>query len=153
VVAVNISNRMMLRRMKMKRAAGMLASGRKQTAAFEARARERLVVAPSSAYPGNESTVGATSHAALISVMTAAFVTLWVEAALKFQKYRFDSGLMLGTTLAAVNWFEDVARRKNLRPSRLTLVLIATIAAAFTVALQQAVRVLAAGLPSPITHS
>ena len=39
------------------------------------------------------------------------------------------------------------------RPSRLTLILIATIAAAFTVALQQAARVLAAGLPQAITHS
>ena len=34
-----------------------------------------------------------------------------------------------------------------------TLILIATIAAAFTVALQQAARVLAAGLPQTITHS
>ena len=58
---------------------------------------------------------------------------------------------MLGTTMAAVNWYEVVARRKHLRPSRVTLILIATIAAAFTVAVQQGVRVLAAGLP--LTHS
>ena len=63
----------------MKTAAAMPASGRNQTAAFEARARERLVVALSSAFPGNESTVGPTTHAALISVVTAAFFTLSVQ--------------------------------------------------------------------------
>jgi hypothetical protein len=135
------------------RATATLASGRNQGAPFEARTPVRLVVVPGSASPGTESMVGANAHAPLIFVMTAAFVTLWVEASLKFQKYRFDNGLMLGITLAAVNWFEDVARRKNLRPSRLTLILIATIAAAFTVALQQAARVLAASLPPSITHS
>ena len=55
-----------------------------------------------------------TTHAALISVMTAAVITLSVQAALTFQKYRFDNGLMLGITLAAVNWYEEVARRKKL---------------------------------------
>jgi hypothetical protein len=136
------------------RAAATLASGRNRGGPFEARTPVRLVVVPGSASPGTESMVGAKTHEALIFLMTAAFVTLWVEASLKFQKYRFDNGLMLGITLAAVNWFKDVARRKNLRPSRLTtLILIATIAAAFTVALQQAARVLAAGLPPSITHS
>jgi hypothetical protein len=137
----------------MKRVAVTLASGRNQFAAFEAQTPMRLVVVPGSASPGNESMVGATTHAALISVVTAAFFTLSVQGALTFQKYRFDKGLMLGTTMAAVNWCEDVAHRRNLRPSRLTLILIATIAAAFTVALQQAARVLAAGLPQAITHS
>ena len=117
----------------MMRAAATLASGRNQGARFEAGPHARLV--------------------ALISVVTAAFFTLSVQGALTFQKYRLDKGLMLGTTMAAVNWCEDVARRKNFPPSRLTLVLIATIAAAFTVALQQAARVLAAGLPQAITHS
>jgi len=111
VVAVNIANRKMLRRMKMKRAA------------------------------------------ALISIVTAAFFTLSVQAALTFQKCRFDKGLMVGTTMAAVNWCGDFARRKNFRPSRWTLILIATIATALTVALQQAAHVLAAGLPQAITHS
>jgi hypothetical protein len=134
------------------RAAATPASGPNQSAAFEARPRAGRV-ASGSASPGNESTVGATTHAALIYVVTAAFFTLSVQAALSFQKYRFDKGLMLGTTMAAVNWCEDVARRKNMRPSCLTLILIATIAAAFTVALQQAARVLAAGLPQSITHS
>ena len=137
----------------MKTAAAMPASGRNQTAAFEARARERLVVALSSAFPGNESTVGPTTHAALISVVTAAFFTLSVQAALTFQKCRFDKGLMVGTTMAAINWYGDFARRKNFRPSRWTLILIATIATAFTVALQQAAHVLAASLPQTITHS
>jgi hypothetical protein len=134
----------------MKRAAAMLPSGRNQGAAFEALPRARRV-APGSAPPGNESTAGATTHAGLISVLAAAFFTLLIQAALSFQKYRFDKGLMLGTTMAAVNWYEDVTRRKHLRPSRVTLVLIATIAAAFTVAVQQGARVLAAGLP--LTHS
>ena len=97
--------------------------------------------------------VGATAYVALVSVMAAVFLTLLIQAALTFQKYRFDKGLTLGTTMAAVNWCEDVARRKNFPPSRLTLFLIATIATAFTVALQQAARVLAAGLPQAITHS
>jgi len=134
------------------RAAATLASGRNQGARFEAGQDARLV-APGSASPGNESTVDATTRAALISVVTAAFFTLSVQGALTFQKYRFDKGLMLGTTTAAVSWCEDVARRRKFPPSRLTLVLIATIAAAFTVALQQAARVLAAGLPQAITHS
>jgi uncharacterized membrane protein YwaF len=88
-----------------------------------------------------------TTHADLISVVTATVVTLAVQAALTFQKYRFDNGLMLGTTLAAVNWYEDVARRKNLQPSPLTLSLIAVIATALTLILQQAAGVLAAALP------
>ncbi len=137
----------------MMRAAVTLASGRNQGAALEARPCVRLVLALRSALHGNVRKAGAGAHAASISALTAAFVTLLVQATLTFQKYRFDNGLMLGTTLAAVNWYEDVARRRNLRPSRLTLILIATIAAAFTVALQQAARVLAAGVPPSITHS
>jgi hypothetical protein len=134
------------------RAAATLATGRNQSARLEAAPHAHLV-APGSASPGKESTVNATTCAALISVVTAALFTLSVQGALTFQKYRFDKGLMLGTTMATVNWCEDIARRKNFPPSRLTLVFIATIAAAFMVALQQAVRVLAAGLPQSITHS
>jgi hypothetical protein len=110
-------------------------------------------IATSAASSGKESRVAATMDAALLSVMTAAFFTLLVQAALSFQKYRFDNGLMLGTTLAAVNWYEDVARRKNLQPSRLTLLLTAAIAAALTLILQQAAHVLAAALPFAITQS
>lgn len=90
----------------------MLASGGNQGAALEARPHARRV-APGPASPGNEGTVGATTHAVVISVMTAAFFTLLVEAALAFQKYRFGKGLMLGTTMAAVNWCEDVARAER----------------------------------------
>jgi hypothetical protein len=97
--------------------------------------------------------MGPTTHGALISVMIALFFALLIQAALTFQKYRFDRGLMLGSTMAAVGWYEDVARRKNLRPSRLTLVLIATIATAFAATLQQAAQVLAAALPQAITHT
>jgi hypothetical protein len=97
--------------------------------------------------------MGPTKNGALISVMTAVFLTLMIQAALTFQKYSFDRGLMLGSTMAAVDWCEDVARRKNLRPSRLTLVLIATIATAFTATLQQAAQVLATALTQAITHS
>jgi hypothetical protein len=129
-----------------------LASGRIQSAAFEAGLRARRV-ASGSASRGNENVVVATTHAALIPLVTAEFFMLSVQAALTFKKYRFDKGLMLGSTMAAINWCEDVARRQNFPPSRLTLILIATIAAAFTVSLQQAARVLADGLPQAITHS
>jgi len=93
-----------------------------------------------------------TTHADLISVMIAAVITLVVQAALTFQKYRFDNGLMLGITLAAVHWYEEVERRRNARPSPITLILVATTAAAMTVVLQQAVRAVAAALPLIITH-
>jgi hypothetical protein len=137
---------------KMNRAAATLASGRNQSAAFVARPHAWRV-ASGSASPGNESTVVATTHAAVISVVTVAFFTLLVQAALTFQKYRFDKGLMLGTTMAAVNWYGEFARRKDFRRSRWTLILIATIATAFTFTLQQATHVLAAGLAQSITHS
>jgi hypothetical protein len=135
----------------MTRAAAMLASGRKQGAGFEPRPRARRV-APGSASP-NESTVGATTHAAFISGMIAAFFTLLVQAALAFQKYRFNNGLILGITLAALSWYQDTARCNGLPRSRATLILIATSAAALTLVLQQAARGFAAGLPPSITHS
>jgi hypothetical protein len=91
--------------------------------------------------------------AQLISLMTAALVTLLVQAALSFEKYRFNNGLMLATALAAVNWYEGTARRKGLPASRVTLILIATSAAALTLVLQQAAQLFATSLPQPITHS
>src|ERR1700704_1759062 len=91
---------------EMMRASATLASCRNQGARFEAGPHARLV-APSSASPGNESTVDATPRAALISVVTAAFFTLSVQAVVTFQKCRFDKGLMVGTTMAAVNWYGD----------------------------------------------
>jgi hypothetical protein len=94
-----------------------------------------------------------TTHVDLISVVIEAVVTLSVQAALAFQKYRFNNGLILGATLAAVDWYEDTTRRKGLPPSRLTVLLIATSAAALGLALQQVARVFVTGLPQSITHS
>jgi hypothetical protein len=151
---------------EMKKAAATVAGGRNLVAAFEATPPVRLGIALDAASPsvpaGARGRFARTSsgqgeanmlNAASISITTAAFVTLLVQAALAFQKYRFDSGLMLGTTLVAVNWYEDAARRKGLPPSRLILMLIATSAAALTLAFQQAARVLAVDLPQSITHS
>ena len=84
-----------------------------------------------------------TKHAHVISELITLAVTLAVQAAFAFQKYRFNNGLVLGTTLAAVNWYEDIVRRKGLLPSRGALVLIATSAAALTLVLQQVAPVLA----------
>ena len=77
-----------------------------------------------------------TKFADVICVVIAAVVTLSVQAALAFQKYHFNNGLVLGTTLAAVTWYEDAARRKGLPQSRVGLILIATSAAAVTLIFQ-----------------
>ena len=127
----------------MKRAAATIGSGRNRVAAFDATPSVRRAIALDAAFPGAAAGAGKpfarTStgqgeanmpSAAAISVVIAAFVTLSVQAALAFQKYRFNNGLLLGTTLAAVNWYEDAARRKGLPQSRLVLILIATSAAA-----------------------
>jgi hypothetical protein len=79
----------------------------------------------------------------LIAVAVAPFVTLLVQAGLAFQKYHFNNGLVLGTTLAAVDWYEDTARRKGLPQSRAALSLIATGATALTVIVQQSAHALA----------
>ena len=84
-----------------------------------------------------------TTYAHVISVIIAPMATLSIQAALVVQKYRFDNGLLLGTMLAAVNWYEHAARLRGLPRSRLALTLIATGAAATTLALQQAAHVLA----------
>jgi hypothetical protein len=79
----------------------------------------------------------------LIAVGVASFVTLLVQAVLAFQKYHFNNGLVLGTTLAAVDWYEDTARRKGLPQSRVALSLIATGATALTLIVQQSTHALA----------
>jgi hypothetical protein len=84
-----------------------------------------------------------TTHADLIPVVIAAVVTLSVQAALAFQKYRFNYGLVPGATLAAVAWYEDWARRRGVPHSRLAPILIATSAAAVTGILQQAAHAFA----------
>lgn len=114
-------------------------------------AGQRAQLAPVSPLPDNGSSVGARAHAAVISVLAPALFTLLVQAALTFQKYRFDKGLMLGTTMASISWYENIARRKNFRPSRLTLFLVATVTTVLIAALQQGARGFAAGLP--LTHS
>jgi hypothetical protein len=137
----------------MKRAAAMLASGRNQGAAFEARPYVRLVVTPGSTSPGNVSKVGATTHADLIAAIAAAFFSLLVQAALAFQKYHFNNGLILGVTMVALSWYEDTARRNGLPRSRVSLILIATSATALTVVLQQAACLFATSALQSITHS
>jgi hypothetical protein len=83
------------------------------------------------------------SHADVITVAIGPVVTLLVQAGLAFQKYHFHNGLVLGTTLVVVDWYEDTARRKGLPQSRVALILIAASAAALTLMVQQAAHVLA----------
>jgi hypothetical protein len=136
----------------MKRAATTLASDLNQVPELQTPS-PALLAGGTSMGQGDVAMVAEMAHAGLVTAMAAAFVTLLVEAALAFQKYRFNNGLMLGATLAAVTWYEETARRKGLPPSRLTLVLIATSAAALTLVFQQLAHVFAAGLPQSITHS
>jgi hypothetical protein len=89
----------------------------------------------------------------LIFTTAAGFIILLVQSALAFHKYRFNNGLVLGTTLAAVDLYADKARRKGLQPSRVTLFLIANGAATLTFVCQQAAGLVATGLPHSITHS
>jgi hypothetical protein len=64
---------------------------------------------------------------------------LSAQAAVAFERYRFNNGLVIGTTLAAVSCYDDTARRIGLRPSQMQLLLIAT-AAAVTMIVQQVLR-------------
>jgi|SRR6185295_6077753 hypothetical protein len=59
------------------------------------------------------------------------------QAAVAFQRYRFNNGLIVGATLAAVSCYDDTTRRKGLRPSQMQLMVIATAAAAATMIVQQ----------------
>ena len=81
------------------------------------------------------------THMDVISVVIAEAITLSIQAVLTFHNYRFNDGLLLGTTLAAVNCYEETARRKGLPQSRLVSALIATGPAALTIMLRQAARV------------
>jgi hypothetical protein len=116
-------------------------------------ARRQLELAATSSGQGRATNVGEMTGAQLISLMTATLVTLLVQATVAFEKCRFNNGLMLGTALAAVNWYEATARRKGLQTSRVTLILIATSAAALTLVLQQAAHLFATSLPQSIAHS
>jgi len=68
-----------------------------------------------------------------------AILCLSARATVAFQKYRFNNGLVLGTTLAAVSCYNDKARRMGLRPSQMQLTLIATTVAALSMIVQQQV--------------
>ena len=77
-----------------------------------------------------------TTHADVISVVIAAVVTLSVHCD-RIPELPFQQGLVLGTTLAAVTWYEDTAHRKGLPQSRVALNLIAASAAALTLILRR----------------
>jgi hypothetical protein len=130
-----------------------LSAGPLRDAARARRHLEELAATSSGQGQGGATNVGEMTGAQLISLMTAALVTLLVQATLAFEKCRFNNGFILGTALAAVNWYEATARRKGLRASRVTLILIATSAAALTLVLQQAAHLFATSLPQSITHS
>ena len=69
-----------------------------------------------------------------------AILCLSAQAVVAFERYRFNNGLVVGTTLAAVSCYDDTARRVGLRPSQMQLLLIATAAAAVTMIVQQVLR-------------
>jgi len=69
--------------------------------------------------------------------LVGTILCLSAQAAVAFQRYRFNNGLVLGTTLAAVGCYDDTARRKGLSPSQMELTLIATSAAALTMILRE----------------
>jgi hypothetical protein len=62
------------------------------------------------------------------------------EAAEAFERYRFSSGLVVGTTLAAVDCYERSVRRKGRERSRAQALVIASGAATLTFAFEQAVE-------------
>ena len=94
-----------------------------------------------------------TTHADLTSVLIAAVITLSVQAALVFQKYRLNDGLMLAATLAAVEWYEEAARSKGLPLSRPIVLSIAAGAGALSLVVQRAALVFATTLGHAITLS
>ena len=94
-----------------------------------------------------------TTHADLTSVLIAAVITLSVQAALVFQKYRLNDGLMLAATLAAVEWYEEAARSKGLPLSRPIVLSIAASAGALSLVVQRAALVFATALGHAITLS
>jgi hypothetical protein len=61
--------------------------------------------------------------------------TLSAEAALIFQRYGFSNGIVLGTTLVLVGYFQDAAHRNGMRP---LLVHLSLFAATPTIIAQRA---------------
>jgi hypothetical protein len=74
--------------------------------------------------------------------LIAGCITLALQAAIAFEKYRFNNGFILGATLAVAKCCGDTACRKGFPRSPLTLTLIAASATALTLALEQAARLL-----------
>lgn len=72
--------------------------------------------------------------------LSGEIVCFSAELAVAFQRYRFNNGLVVGTTLAAVSCYDDTARRKGLRPSQMQLMLIATAAGAVTMFVLRVLR-------------
>ena len=80
---------------------------------------------------------------AIITGLVAGGITLALQAAIAFEKYRFKNGFLLGATLAAAKWCGDSACREGIPRSPLTMTLIAAGATALTFALEQAARLFA----------
>jgi hypothetical protein len=94
---------------------------------------------------GQVATGASLRHAknAIITALAAAGITLALQAAIAFEKYRFNNGFILGATLAAAKWCGDTACRKGLPRSPLAMTLIAASATALSFALEQAARLFA----------
>ena len=100
---------------------------------------------------GLVSLIGKMPHADWLTGISPVFITLLVQAALAFQKYRLNDGLLLAATLAAVEWYEDAARSKGFPLSRLIVLSIAAGAGTLSLVLQRAALVLATALAHAIT--
>jgi hypothetical protein len=80
---------------------------------------------------------------ALVAGLISGGITLALQAAIAFEKYRFNNGFILGATLAAAKWCGDTACRKGIPRSPLAMTLIAAGATALSFALEQAARLFA----------
>ena len=58
---------------------------------------------------------------AIIAGLIAGGITLALQAAIAFEKYRFNNGFILGAALAAAKWCGDTACRKGFPRSPLTI--------------------------------
>jgi hypothetical protein len=83
----------------------------------------------------SRTSLGGGAHARPIPLIEA-ILCLSAQAAVAFERYRFNKGLVVGATLAAVSCYDDRARRMGLRPSQMQLMLVATTAAAVTMFVQ-----------------
>jgi hypothetical protein len=74
--------------------------------------------------------------------MIGSILCLLAQAGMAFHRYRFNNGLIFGTTMAAVACYADTVQRKGINPSQLQLTLIATGTAALITIAQQELRAL-----------